>query len=170
MADAMLTDSTRPVTGGVDTHKDTHVAAVVDRLGVEIATRAFPTTSSGYQDLARWLTSHGDLDRVGVEGCGSWGAGIARHLTAGGVTVVEINRPNRQARRSQGKSDPLDAIAAARSALAGLHAGIPKTGTGKVESIRTLRIVRRSAITWSPTPHRTLSRCHVSAPTPQPRC
>ncbi|MFQ5517501.1 MAG: transposase, partial [Acidimicrobiia bacterium] len=146
MADAILADSARCVTGGIDTHKDTHVAAVVDGLGAEIATRAFPTTSSGYRDLSGWLGSHGPLDRVGVEGCGSWGAGIARHLTEAGVIVVEINRPNRQMRRSQGKSDPLDAVAAARAALAGVDAGTPKTAAGPVESIRMLRLTRRSAI------------------------
>ncbi len=146
MADAMLADSARPVTGGIDTHKDVHVAAVVDGLGAEIATRAFPATIVGYRDLAAWLGSHGRLDRVGVEGCGSWGAGVARHMTEAGVTVVEINRPNRQARRNQGKSDPLDALAAARAALAGLDAGVPKSGTGPVESIRMLRIARRSAV------------------------
>lgn len=147
MTQAMLADSTRLVTGGIDTHKHTHVAAVVDDLGGEIATRAFPASSTGYQALERWLQSHGaKLATVGVEGCGSWGAGVARHLTACGISVVEINRPNRQARRRQGKSDPLDAIAAARAALGGLGAGVPKTGTGAVESIRMLRITRRSAV------------------------
>ncbi|MCP4383596.1 MAG: IS110 family transposase [Hyphomicrobiales bacterium] len=125
MADAMLSDSTRLVTGGIDTHKDVHVAAVVDDLGAEIATRAFPATADGYRDLAGWLTSHDEVDRVGVEGCGSWGAGIARHLSVAGVTVVEINRPNRQARR-RGKYDPLDALAAARAALGGLDALLTK--------------------------------------------
>lgn len=146
MANTMLADSTRLVTAGIDTHKDTHVAAVVGHLGNEIATRAFPTTTIGYRDLTVWLASHGEISRVGVEGCGSWGAGVARYLNEAGITVVEINRPNRQTRRRQGKSDPLDAIAAARAALAGLDAGTPKAGTGRVESIRQLRIVRRSAV------------------------
>ena len=150
MADAMLSDSTRLVTGGIDTHKEIHVAAVVDALGAEIATRAFPTTEDGYRALAGWLGSHGELVRVGIEGCGSWGAGIARHLRSDSVTVVEINRPNRQTRRRSGKSDPLDALAAARSALAGLDAGEPKTGAGPVESMRMLRLTRRSAI-WART-------------------
>lgn len=146
MAISMLSDSARVVTGGVDTHKDVHVAAVVDRLGAEIATKAFPATNVGYRDLVGWLESHGPIDRVGVEGCGSWGAGLTRYLTVVGVTVVEINRPNRQARRLQGKSDPLDAIAAARATVAGLDAGTPKTGSGPVESIRLLRVARRSAM------------------------
>ena len=146
MANAMMPDPTRLVTGGIDTHKEAHVAAVVDDVGAEIATNAFPATAAGYHQLAQWLSSHGQLGRVGIEGCGSWGAGIARHLTETGLDVVEINRPNRQQRRSQGKSDPLDALSAARSALAGIDAGTPKTGTGPVESIRMLRFTRRSAI------------------------
>jgi transposase len=141
-----MPESLPPVTGGIDTHKETHVAAVIDSLGAEIATKAFPTTANGYRSLAQWLGSHGRLDRVGVEGCGSWGAGISRHLTEAGHTVVEINRPNRQKRRSQGKSDPLDALSAARAALGGLDAGEPKSGTGPVESIRMFRNTRTSAI------------------------
>lgn len=147
MADAMLSDSTRPVTGGVDTHKDTHVAAVVDHLGTQIAVAAFATTAAGYAQLLAWLRSHGTLERVGVEGTGSWGAGLTRHLHQADVAVIEINRPNRQTRRRTGKSDPLDALAAARAALGGLGAGVPKTCDGPVESIRTLRIARRSAMT-----------------------
>lgn len=146
MADAMIADPPRLVTGGIDTHKDIHVAAVTDHLGTCRGTRRFPTTSIGYQALTRWLASHGVIDRIGVEGCGSWGAGVARHLTTAGHTVVEINRPNRQARYTQGKSDPLDAINAARAALAGLDAGTPKTGAGPVEAIRQLRGCRRSAV------------------------
>jgi len=146
MADTMLSDSARLVTGGVDTHKDVHVAGVVDHLGAELATRSFSTTSAGYTDLADWLTTHGSLSRVGVEGTGSWGAELTRHLRRCGIEVVEINRPNRQARRRTGKSDPLDAIAAARAALSGTHAGKPKTTDGPVEAIRILRLARSSAI------------------------
>lgn len=146
MADAIISDLARPVTGGVDTHKDTHVAAVVDRLGTELGTEAFPATSAGYRDLTDWLCSHGQLERVGVEGTGSWGAGLTRHLHDAGIVVAEINRPNRQTRRRSGKSDPLDAIAAARTALGGLDSGTPKTGNGPVEAIRLLRIARQSGI------------------------
>jgi transposase len=105
----------RRVTGGVDTHKDVHVAAVLDELGRLVATESFPTTRQGYRRLLRWLRSHGELVAVGVEGCGSWGAGLARFLAARGVTVVEVNRPNRQNRRRRGKSDTVDAEAAARA-------------------------------------------------------
>ena len=147
VADAIISNLARPVTGGVDTHKDTHVAAAVDHLGTEIATKAFPTTAHGYKQLTAWLCGQGDLQRVGVEGTGSWGAALTRHLHDCGITVMEVNRPNRQHRRRAGKSDPIDAIAAARAALGGLDSGIPKTGTGPVEAIRVLRIARRSAVT-----------------------
>ena len=146
MANTMLSDSTRHVTGGVDTHKDVHVAAVVNHLGAELATKSFSTTSAGYADLTNWLTTHGPLSRVGVEGTGSWGAELTRELCGRGVEVVEINRPNRQARRRTGKSDPLDAVAAARAALSGVHAGQPKSSDGPVEAIRMLRVARSSAM------------------------
>ena len=84
MASPILADSTRPVTGGVDTHKDTHVAAVIDHLGRELATRSFPTTSSGYQQLLDWMGTFGTIDRIGVEGTGSWGAALTRHLHTAG--------------------------------------------------------------------------------------
>lgn len=93
MAKAMLADSTRSVTGGVDTHKNAHVAAVVDHLGAAVETRDFPTTAAGYGQLLGWMESHGVLVRVGIEGTGSYGAGLTRHLNAAGVEVVEVNRP-----------------------------------------------------------------------------
>ena len=127
-------DDPRRVTGGVDTHKDVHVAAVLDALGRLIATAAFPATRHGYRRMLRWLQSHGELVGVGVEGCGSWGAGLARFLTARGVSVIEVNRPNRQNRRRRGKSDPVDAEAAARAVLNGQATVIPKAGTGPVEA------------------------------------
>jgi transposase len=94
----------------------------------------------------RWLGRHGDLERVGIEGTGAYGAGIARFLTAAGVEVVEVDRPNRQLRRRRGKSDPVDAEAAARAALNGEASGAPKDRTGNVEAIRALRVARRSAL------------------------
>ena len=106
-----MTDPTMPVTGGVDTHKDTHVAAVLNPVGVVLGTSEFPTTSAGYRRLLAWMRSFGDVAVVGVEGTGAWGAGLARHLTAHGVRVVEVQRPNRQFRRRRGKSDTADAIA-----------------------------------------------------------
>jgi transposase len=146
MAMSIMASSTRPVTGGVDTHKDAHVAAVVDHLGGVLGTASFPNRSLTHGALLAWMRGHGSLACVGVEGTGSYGAGLARHLRGEGVQVVEVNRPDRRTRRSQGKSDDIDAIAAARAALAGRHAGVPKTGEGIVESIRMLRVVRRSAM------------------------
>lgn len=134
------------VIGGVDTHKDVHVAAVIDAVGRLLATESFPTTRHGYRRLLRWLASHGELVAVGVEGCGSWGAGLARYLTARSVRVVEVDRPNRQKRRLRGKSDPLDAEAAARAVLSGEATSTPKAGTGPVEALRQLRIARSGAM------------------------
>jgi transposase len=137
---------TRRVIGGIDTHKDVHVAAVLDELGRLLGTSSFPTTGAGYRQLLSWLRSHGDVVAVGIEGTGSWGAGLARHLTAQGVDVREVMRPNRQHRRRHGKSDEADAIGAARTVLAGEALGTPKSQTGQVEAIRLLRVARRSAM------------------------
>jgi transposase len=134
------------VTGGVDTHKDVHVAAALDALGRLLGTESFPTTRAGYRQLLGWLRAFGEVDAVGVEGTGAWGAGLHRFLTANGVRVVEVMRPNRQRRRRYGKSDVADAISAARAVQAGEAVGTPKTATGTVEAIRLLRIARRSAM------------------------
>ena len=142
----MMAVSSRPVTGGVDTHKDAHVAAAVDHLGGLLGTESFPTTPAGYTALLSWLQGHGPIERVGVEGSGSYGSGLARFLTGAGVAVIEVNRPNRAARRTTGKSDTVDAIEAARAALSGRAHAIPKAGTGTIEAIRMLRVARRSAI------------------------
>jgi transposase len=141
-----LTDQPCAVTGGVDTHKDAHVAAVVDPVGRILGTREFPTTTTGHRALLRWLRRHGDLARVGVEGTGAYGAGLARFLASAGVEVIEVDRPNRQLRRRRGKSDPVDAEAAARAALDGDATGTPKSRSGNVEAIRALRVARRSAL------------------------
>ena len=109
----------RRVFGGVDTHKDVHVVAALDHVGRLLGTDTFPTTAAGYRQLWRWLRSRGDVAVVGIEGTGSWGAGLARSLTAQGVDVREVMRPNRQHRRRFGKSDEADAIGAARAVLAG---------------------------------------------------
>ena len=135
-----MTDQQRAVIGGVDTHKDIHVAAVVDDVGRILTTAEFPATAAGYRRLVSWMRNLGQLQRVGVEGTGAYGAGLARHLAAEDIEVVEINRPNRQARRRRGKSDTADAEAAARAALNGEAAGAPKSQAGIVESIRALRV------------------------------
>ena len=141
-----IADAERPVTGGVDTHADTNVTSVVDQVGRVLGTEEFPATLAGYRMAVAWMRGHGDLVKVGVEGTGSYGAGLARHLAAEGVEVVEVIRPNRQARRRRGKSDTADAVAAALAALNGEASGRPKARDGAVESIRSLRVARRGAV------------------------
>lgn len=101
-----MADQQRVVTGGVDTHKAMHVAAVVDDLGRILGTDSFAASPAGYRSLLRWLRSFGLVSRVGVEGTGAYGAGLTRHLAEAGVEVVEVNRPNRQARRRRGRATP----------------------------------------------------------------
>ncbi|MGH9211891.1 MAG: IS110 family transposase [Acidimicrobiales bacterium] len=134
------------IVGGVDTHKHVHVAAVLSHIGRVLDLESFPATRAGYRQLLRWLHGHGEVVAVGVQGCGSWGAGLARHLTAEGVTVVEVNRPNRQNRRRRGKSDPVDAEAAGRAVLNGDATVTPKTADGPVEALRQLRVARTGAM------------------------
>jgi transposase len=136
----------RDLIGGVDVHLDTHTAAAIDALGRRLGHATFPATRSGYADLLAWLQQWGVVVAVGVEGTGSYGAGLARYLTEDDVRVVEVDRPDRKARRKNGKSDPVDAEAAARAVQAGTATGIPKTRDGAVESIRVLRVARRSAV------------------------
>lgn len=143
----MMTSLDRRVTAGVDTHDDVHVAAVLDSAtGRELGSGSFPTTPHGYATLLAWIQGHGTIDHVGVESTGSWGAGLVRHLAAAGVMVIEVDRPDRKARRHDGKSDPTDAVAAARAALSGRATAIPKSRDGAVEAIRTLEIVYHAAM------------------------
>ncbi|MFJ9755621.1 transposase [Streptomyces sp. NPDC101149] len=139
-----MADETAGV-GGVDTHTDFHQAAVIDSIGRHLTTHAFPTTPDDYHRLLDWLRSHGDLIAVGVEGTGAYGSGLARHLRDNQVTVIEVDRPDRRARRAGGKSDPIDAFAAATAVLTGRASGTPKARHGIVEATRALRVVRRSA-------------------------
>ena len=141
-----MSDSGVEVWGGVDTHRDIHVAVVVDAVGRVVGSESFVADESGYRRMVAWFRARGRLVRVGVEGTGSYGAGLARYLAAAGVEVVEVNRPNRQFRRlGGGKSDPVDAEAAARAAASGQARATPKSGVGPVECIRMLRVARRSA-------------------------
>ena len=133
------------VCGGVDTHRDVHMAAVVDSTGRVLGTAPFVADTAGYQQLGDWLGSHGRVVRVGIEGTGSYGAGLARYLTEAGVKVTEVNRPNRQLRRRLGKTDATDAQGAARAVLNGQATAVPKSGNGRVEAIRMLSVARRSA-------------------------
>ncbi len=114
------------VTVGVDTHADVHVAAAIDQLGRLMGTKSVPSTLAGFHRLMQWASQFGVVDRFGVEGTGSWGAGLARWLRSRGLVVVEVDRPDRSSRRRQGKSDPIDAEAAARAVQAGKARTIPK--------------------------------------------
>src|SRR5271165_879289 len=133
-----IVEAARAVTGGIDTHGEVHVAAALDEIGGLLGTESFPADPDGYAELLSWLNSFGDVGKVGVEGTGSYGAGIARFLAKAGVHVVEVDRQNRQARRQAGKSDPLDALEAARAAQSGRAQGRAKTRDGSVEAIRVL--------------------------------
>jgi transposase len=135
----------RSVTGGVDTHLEFHVVAALDERGALLAVETFETTIRGYKKLLGWLVDFGPVVLVGVEGTSSYGAGLTRHLHAEGIAVVEVDRPNRQRRRRKGKSDPEDAISAARAAFSGDANGSAKTQDGNVEAIRVLRVARTSA-------------------------
>jgi transposase len=140
-----MTSTAAAVIGGVDTHADVHVAAACDQLGAVLGTQAFPTTVAGYRQLLRWLRGFGDLSVVGIEGTGSYGVGLTRFLLEAGVELREVLRPNRQVRRRNGKTDVVDAIAAARAVLSGEASGRPKSHDGGVEALRALKIVHRSA-------------------------
>jgi transposase len=136
----------RQVFAGVDTHADTHHAAVVDVLGRHLDDREFPATPVGYRALLAWIGLLGVIQAVGVEGTGAYGAELSRVLRAAGEVVIEVDRPDRSSRRAHGKTDPLDAYAAAQAVASGRAEGIPKSRDGIVESIRCLRVARRSAV------------------------
>ena len=155
-----IVEAARGVTGGVDTHLDVHVAAALDPLGGLLGTERFETNAAGYKALLGWLGTFGDVTKVGVEGTGSYGSGLARYLRRVGVEVLEVDRPDRQKRRRSGKSDPLDAIEAARAALSGRAKGKPKSRTVRSRpsgssSSPSVRPARPGARPWS--------RCATSA-------
>ena len=141
----VIVDSALRVVGGVDTHRDVNVAAVVDMNGGLLGVESFRTTGDGHRLLSSWMGGFGTIERVGVEGTGAYGAGIARHFSRTSVMVIEVDRPNRQKRRRHGKSDELDAIEAARAALSGRCVGRAKSGDSFAEAIRALLIAKRSA-------------------------
>lgn len=162
---AMTTDidlSASPV-AGVDTHTDTHTVAAVTPTGRHLATETFPTTRPGYTHLAEFLSKHG-VGAVGVEGTNSFGAGLTRHLIDRGYTVVEVLRPARSIRRRDGKSDPVDALAAARQVLTGEGLSTPKDSTGPVESLRALQITRKQLVSTTAKLVTTMKSLLVTAP------
>ncbi|MFJ5901932.1 IS110 family transposase [Streptomyces sp. NPDC093064] len=131
---------------GVDTHKDTHVAAVLTPLGAILATDAFPATAAGYRELLDWARSFGMPARAGVEGTGSYGAALTRHLLSHGIQVFDVNRPDKTAQRQQGKTDTVDAQAAARAVISGRATAQAKSGDGPVQIARMYKLAKDSAI------------------------
>lgn len=160
------TTSTVTVIGGVDTHKHTHHGAVVDDQGRLLGHQEFPATDTGYVELLCWMRSFGVVRSIGVESTGSFGATLTRFLTREGVEVIEVNRPNRLARRMDGKSDQLDAEHIARAVLGRTSTAVPKTKSGIVEVIRTLRVTRTSAVKARTQAFNTLWGVMIGAPSP----
>lgn len=136
----------RFVIGGVDTHKDLHVAAVVDEHNRVLGSQCFPTTRHGYKQMLAWMRSFGQLQRVGVEATGTYGAGLLRYLQNAGVEVLEVTTPDSGDRRKRGKNDDLDAQNAAHAAFAGKRTVTPKTRDGMIESLRVLKACRKTAV------------------------
>jgi transposase len=136
----------RAVIVGVDTHKDVHVAVAVDQDGRLVGRQQVKTTQQGCAALHNWAVQLAPYVRFAVEGTGSYGAGLSRYLAQRGIQVTEVRGPSRQLRHDRGKSDTVDAEAAARSALAGTATTVPKSGNDWVEMVRVLRIARTSAM------------------------
>ena len=163
----IASDSSRDqieIAAGVDTHQDTHTVAAVDAAGRLLGHSTFPATGAGYHALLAWLHDLGVVLVVGIEGTGAYGAGLARYLSSQGIEMVEVDRPDRRTRRSAGKSDPIDAEAAARAALAQVRTGTPKAREGKVEALRNLRVARRSAVDQRADCQRRIKTLIVTAP------
>jgi transposase len=156
--------TTNAVIIGVDTHKATHVAVAIDTKGSRLAAFSAPATTKGYIALEDWACAIGAITAFGIEGTGSYGAGLSRHLLAKGHKVVEVTRPNRQLRYQHGKTDSLDAEGAARSVLAGQAIAEPKTHSGSVEMIRHLKIARDTAVKSRSQAMVTLKTLIINAP------
>jgi transposase len=157
----IVTESTL-IVAGADTHADTIHLAAISMTGAAIGDREFPTTRAGYAAAIRFLTSLGQVERIGVEGTASYGAGFTRTLTAAGIEVVEVTRAVKSTRRLKGKSDPLDAYSAARTALAGDGLATPKDDT--TAGLRALHIARRSAVKHRTAAINQIKAMVVSAP------
>lgn len=154
----------RDVVVGVDTHSAMHCAAVLDSSGRLLATAEFAATGAGYRLLVGWAARHGRPIAFGVEGTGAYGAGLSRHLAREGFEVREVPRPDRRLRRSKGKSDPVDAEAAARAVLSGTATVAPKLADGPIEAIRALRVARTGAVKAQTAAMNTLRALVVTAP------
>ncbi|WP_262032368.1 IS110 family transposase [Microvirga sp. Mcv34] len=147
---------------GVDTHKQTHAAVAISGLGARLGILTLPASLRGYQELETWARSFGPVRTFGIEGTGSYGAGLSRFLQERGHSVIEVNRPNRQVRHQHGKTDPLDAENAARSA--------PKSGTSSVEMIRHLKVARDTAVKSRTQAMVTLKTIIINAPAASREC
>ena len=159
-----MTSNVLTVIAGVDTHTDAHHAAVVTTTGARLGDEEFRATADGYRQLTGFITSFGQIQTVGIEGTNSYGAGLARYLREAGIQVMEVIRPKRQVRRRRGKSDPIDAYAAADAVLAGDDLPTPKSADGNVEAIRVLHAARRSAIKSRANASRQIKSLLVTAP------
>ncbi|MEY9988168.1 transposase [Streptomyces sp. V4I8] len=139
-------DAEEDILLGVDTHKDVHAAAVISTIGAVLDGRSFPATAEGYRQLLSWAGSFGILRRAGVECTGSYGAALTRQLRAEGIEVTEVNQPDKAARRRHGKTDAVDAEAAARAVLSGRATATAKTSDGPVETLRLFKLAKNSAV------------------------
>ena len=155
---------TRHVVGGVDTHKDLNVAAVVDERDHVLGTASFATTRQGYRQMLGWMRSFGELRRIGIESTGSYGAGLLRFLQAANVEVLEVMTPDKHDRRRRGKNDDLDAQNAAHAAFARRRTVTPRSRDGMVESLRVLAVCRKSAVAARRVALQMIQTMIVSAP------
>lgn len=154
------------VTGGVDTHQLTHHAGIIDADLKPVADKEFSATEAGYRELLDWMAGFGLISKIGVESTGSYGAGLARFLTAAGIEVIEVARPEKATRVREGKSDVIDAYSAARQAATGAASGLPKTKTGVVEAIRNIKVPRDEAVKHRTAAYSQLRDLVTTAPSP----
>lgn len=157
-------DQNPEVVLGADTHRDIHVAAVVTAAGAMLASRAFPATADGYRRMLTWARSHGTVRRAGIECTGSYGQALTRYLLGESIEVTEVNQPDKSTRRRRGKTDAIDAEAAARAVITGRATAVAKAGDGPVEAMRVLKIARTSAVSARTKAINQLKAIIVSAP------
>ena len=143
---AVMEGSRHRVVGGVDTHKDLHVAAIVDEQDRVLGTQCFATTRQGYRQMLTWMRSFGSVQRIGIESTGSYGAGLLRFMQSAGIEILEVTTPDKHDRRRRGKNDDLDAQNAAHAAFAGRRTVTPRSRDGMVESLRVLTVCRKTAV------------------------
>lgn len=154
----------RLVVGGVDTHRDLHIAAVVDERDRVLGNGCFASTRHGYKQMLIWMRSYGELERVGIECTGTYGAGLLRYMQQASVTVLEVTKPDRTDRRKRGKDDTFDAENAAHAAYAGIRAVTPKSRDGMIEALRVLKVCRKTAVSARRTALQLIQATIVAAP------